>query len=113
MNQVATPIDWDPVHAEVKFLPPNYARVPSLADLEELCLVAGDPFLAGVRAYKENYFRPYYTVSRVAFSEDRTLALLKYTRHCAPLSGGGEFFLALRLEDDQWRIVGGRTLWIS
>ena len=80
---------------------------PGPADLEAVCLVAGDALPLALRARGENYFRLYYTVSRVAFSADRGLALLKYTRHCAPVSGAGEFFLALRLEEGQWRIIGG------
>lgn len=105
VNRDSVPIGKNPRPANVEFLPARSGG-------EERCLVGEDEPHIGVRS-QGGYYRAYYTVSRVAFSQDRTHALLKYSRHCAPLSGGGEFFAAFRLEGQQWQVIGGRMLWIS
>jgi hypothetical protein len=54
----------------------------------------------------------YYSFSVMVFSEDEREALVKFTHHC-PVLCGGEWIIYLNFEDNQWKIIDTRALWIS
>jgi len=109
-NKKSDPINWNPFITNAHLLPPEYNVNPRKSNKN--CLVPSEE--GNVNIYKNNKgYRSYFTVSNVVFSEDGKKAILKYSRHCAPMSGAGEFFAVFEFVDNQWKVVGGRMLWIS
>ncbi len=63
---------------------------------------------------KKCKFGTFYTVSKVVFNKSKNVALLKYSRHCAPMAGSGEFLILLKYNSEEgWVVIGGKTFWIS
>ncbi len=110
-NESAHELDWEPIITNGNRLSIKYDY--ALASRAKKCLVQRDQSHIGVRHSSGLYFRPFYSVSRVAFSEDRTEALVKYSRHCAPLSGAGEFLVLFEYRDQGWHIKAEAVLWVS
>lgn len=112
INQKSTSINWVPFITNGKLLPSEYVIGVDPGFSGKNCLVPKNKANIDVRT-NDKYMRSYYTVSKVAFSTDQKTALLKVSRHCAPMSGGSEFFVTFKFQDNQWKMVGSRTLWIS
>ncbi|MGX5174277.1 hypothetical protein ACUR5C_09680 [Aliikangiella sp. IMCC44653] len=110
-NQKSEKLNWIPVITNAQLLPSKYVDLNS-ENRDELCLVPGEEPHIGV-GRDDRFYRPYYTVSRVGFSNDGTFSIVKLSKKCAPMSGAGEFFILLKLEDNSWKYLGERTLWIS
>ena len=113
LNSSSEPIDWMPIMVAVTFLPQEFADSPNNSSTDSRCLVPRDSDGIGVYAKDGQRFRAYYTVSRVAFDERANTALVKLGYHCAPLSGAGEWLLAVSFVDNQWKVTESILLWIS
>ena len=74
------------------------------------------PFMTGVKSLSdpvENVnVAAMLVFSKPAFSRDGKRAFIYYSIMTGPLSASGDI-LALEKTEDGWKIVGGRTLWIS
>ncbi|MFL0800615.1 MAG: hypothetical protein K6L80_09220 [Agarilytica sp.] len=93
-------IAWRPIMVAIEMLPSSIHESESK---DERC---------GLTPSNRKY-RGYYTVSRVAFSQDSRSALVKYGYHCAPLSGATEQLVLLKKEGKQWVVSKGIRLWVS
>ena len=113
VNRESGPLNWTPFITNAELLPKECARQSTGVDREKLCYVNEDQPHNGLGMKNGGFFRPYYTVSRVAFSRDGRYAIVKYSYHCARLCGAREAFVTFRLQDNRWQVVGGRLLWIS
>ena len=112
INKNSSPINWTPIITNAELLPSEYVIGVDPHTTGERCLVNRDE--ANIDIMQNNkYMRSYYTISKVAFSQDRKTAILKFSRHCAPMSGAGEFFVAFKFEEKRWQMIGSRMLWIS
>ena len=113
LNEESHALNWKPIVTNAELLPDHYARKAEGKEKEDRCFVEGSKGNIGVYREGKGRYRSYYTVSKVAFSEDKTIAMLKISYLCAPLSGAGEFFITFELKDNRWHPLGGRLLWIS
>ncbi len=77
-----------------------------------MCFAAKAMPAIGV-AISGRMFRPYYSFSKVAFSEDGQFAMLKLAYACAPMTGANESIVILRKNGGTWKIEGGTRLWVS
>ncbi|MFO6422609.1 hypothetical protein [Motilimonas sp. KMU-193] len=120
-NQHPTNIDWQPIVTNGTFLPNKYlgAKIKlgknlqwNTAIRDELCFETVVTN-ANETSSKSALYRPFYSVSRVAFSQSGETALVKYSYYCAPMSGEGEFFALFNLEGQKWRMAWFQVLWIS
>ena len=112
-NVESTSLSWSPFLTNAKLLPSRYNKPARSVKQQELCLVEEGKGNISIRTKDGKGYRSYYTVSKVAFSEGGELALVKYSRHCAPLSGAGEFLVVLQFIENGWSVVSGKVLWIS
>lgn len=109
-NKTSVPIDWNPFITNAQLLTSEYNVNPHMSG--ENCFVEKKE--GNINLYKNNKgYRSYYTVSNVVFSSGGNKAILKFSRHCAPMSGAGEFFVVFEFVDKQWKVIGGKTLWVS
>ena len=113
VNQASYPLDWKPIVTNAEFLPGSFAHKPKKSEVEDRCFAENTKGNVGVYKTGKGQFRSFYTVSKVAFSKDGKVALLKVSYLCAPLSGASEFFVTFKLENGQWHPLGGLLLWIS
>jgi hypothetical protein len=109
-NEASTLINWIPFITNASLLPSRY--VTGSREDENNCFVNKEDSNVGIFKGGKGY-RAYYTVSNVAFSRDANKAIVKYSRHCAPMSGAGGFFVVFQFIENQWKVIGGRRLWIS
>jgi hypothetical protein len=112
VNKTSGPINWQPLITNATILPSEFVEGVSARSTSDRCFVNESDANINIISNGKS-FRSYYTVSRVAFSENRKKALVKVSYQCAPMSGGGEFFISFEFKEKQWKMIGGRTLWIS
>jgi hypothetical protein len=110
VNASSLPLNWTPFLTNAKFLPSHYNDGPS--QIENHCFVEEKDATIDIRS-NGSYYRSYYSISNVAFSSNNETAIVKYSRHCAPLTGAGEFIVVLQRINKQWQVIGGINLWIS
>lgn len=76
VNAASASIRYKPIMTNVVMLPGEYASRPRFSDSKERCLVDVEPDAITVKQ-GERWFRPYYSLSKVAFSSDGAQALVK------------------------------------
>ena len=114
VNKRNEPLGWRPTDKSATVLEGNFLSKPRDEEVQARCLVPTGKKTVGVAdASLSRSYRPYYSFSRVAFSRDGSLAMVKYGLACAPLSGGHEAFAILKHVGDDWVLVVSRLLWIS
>jgi len=115
VNMESHPLNWQPIVTNAVILPPTYAMKAQPGKRNERCLVEEGKGNIGIResGKGKRQYRSYYSVSKVAFSNNGKLALVKFSYLCAPLSGAGEYFVAFELRENRWHYLGSRMLWIS
>ncbi len=113
INEESHALDWQSIVTNSEFLPGSYARKAKGKEIEDRCFPGSSK--GNIDIYKEGrgQYRSYYTVSKVAFSENRKIAMLKVSYLCAPLYGGSEFFITFELKGERWHKIGSWVLWIS
>jgi len=111
-NQTSNKITWSPIIINAEFLPEEYASNLKENKSGYNCLVETGKGNVGIRTKSKEY-RSYYTISKVIFSKNKDQALLKVGKHCAPMSGAGEWLVALRKVGMEWKISGSLMFWIS
>jgi hypothetical protein len=107
-------IDWSPRNHHVRLLAGDLRAKPR-GDHEtaSMCFLADAMPAIGVANQEGRSFRPYYSFSRVAFSDDGQHAILKVAYACAPVSGAFEGLLILRRQGGTWSAASSLMLWIS
>lgn len=115
VNRESHPLNWRPIVTNAEMLPPSFAVRAKPEKINERCLVEEGKGNTGLEASGKGKgeYRSYYSVSKVAFTKNGKMALVKFSYLCAPLSGAGEFFVAFELHENKWHPIGGRMLWIS
>jgi hypothetical protein len=109
VNEQKHPLNWNPYMINAMFLNKYYANIDHNS-VENTCYV--DKRDASVEKFTlKLHLRAYYTVSKVAFSKDKTIALLKYAYHCSPRSGSGDWLVILRLEENAWHVLDYLNNW--
>jgi hypothetical protein len=112
-NQKDESLNWSPRDRRVQQLVGAYRAKPRSGDeADAMCFSAESMPAIGV-ASGGRMFRPYYSFSRIALSEDGQYAMLKLAYACAPMSGAHESILILRKSGVSWKIEGGTRLWVS
>jgi hypothetical protein len=109
VNRTHSTVDWNPTILDPLFLPEEYSLNSNHRNRDKLCLVEKGKGNVSVYTQTGQQYRSYYTVSKVAFSNDRRYAILKYSKHCSP-SGGGEFFVSFEFKDNKWQRIGYKQL---
>ena len=109
-NNKSGSLNWNPFITNAQLLPPKYNVNANFSGSN--CWVEESEANIDVTINNKSN-RSYYTVSRVGFSKNNKNAIVKLSRHCAPMSGAGEFFIAFEFVEKQWKVIGGRTLWVS
>ncbi len=109
INETQGTVNWNSGILAPVFLPEEYSLNSNHKDTDEFCLVGKEKGNVDVYTQKGRQYLSYYTVSKVAFSNDRRYALLKYSKHCAP-STGGEFFASFEFKDNKWQRIGYKEL---
>ncbi|MDH5731161.1 MAG: hypothetical protein OEZ58_19425 [Gammaproteobacteria bacterium] len=109
-NDQSYPLNWQPLITTVTLLSKEYLGKNNQSS--DLCFEKGS---GNVNIFDKigRQFRAYYSISRVAFSEDSKIALLKYSYLCAPMSGATEAFVSFTFTEGEWKLLGGYRLWIS
>jgi hypothetical protein len=110
INQQPETINWQPFLTNMTMLPAQY-NVAAKAE-GDLCFTEDGSGNVGVFNQGREY-RSYFTLSRVAFSTDRLQAMVKFSYHCAPMSGAREGFAVFTFKDHGWQQTGGWLLWVS
>lgn len=110
INAEQRPLNWMPDLINASFLKGYYANIEK-DRRDKTCYVDRRDTTIDKFTIK-SYLRAYYTVSKVAYSNDRMIALLKYTYHCSPKSGAGDWLVTLRFEDNNWQVVGAINHWL-
>ena len=108
------PLGWRPSERSVVVLEGAFFAKPRDKEVGEMCLSPTGKGTIGVAdASLRRSYRPYYSLSRVAFNPDKSLAMVKYGLACAPMSGGHEALAVFKRTGESWVLVGGQLLWIS
>ncbi len=115
VNEKSHPLIWQPLVTNAEKLPPSFAIKAKPDKRNERCLVQEGKGNIGLGAPSKGKgeYRSYYSISKVAFTNNGEIALVKFSYLCAPLSGAGEFFVSFELRGNRWHPIGGRMLWIS
>ncbi len=115
VNRESHPLNWKPIVTNAEMLPSVFAIKAKPEKRNERCLVESGKGNIGIgeSSKGKSEYRSYYSVSKVAFTKNGRMALVKFSYLCAPLSGAGEFFVAFELRENRWHPIGGRMLWIS
>ncbi len=114
VNEISHPLNWKPLVTNAVLLPASYAKNAEPKERDSRCLVHEGEGNIGIGSKTgKGAYRSYYSVSKVAFSSDNKLALVKFSYLCAPLSGAGESFAAFELREKQWHLIGVKRLWVS
>jgi hypothetical protein len=112
VNQKSIPINWKPLITNTQLLHFKYPDDQKSSSLNEECFRSKNE--TSIEDSTGNRIvRPYYTVSRVAFTPDGKNSLLKVSFNCAVLGGGGEYFAAFGFKNNQWEVIGLWRLSIS
>lgn len=108
-------LDWRLSDTRVRVMSGGYRAKSRGGEVKAMCFSeeAGRPSGVGTGANGESQFRPCCSFSKVVFSEDRNIAIIKITFPCAPMSGAHESQLHLRKSEGSWRIKSGRKSWVS
>ena len=109
VNKFNRPINWKSTILDPIFLPEEYTLNSNNKNRDELCLVEEGQGNIDMYTNTGQQYRSYYTVSKVAFSQDRRYALVKYSKHCAMLSGG-EFLASFEFKNNKWNLIGYKVL---
>jgi hypothetical protein len=112
VNQKSELLSWKPIMVNVEYLPQEYAGKLSEDPQGYDCLVPLEEGSVGI-SQKGQAYRPYYSISKVAFTDDNEFALVKLGYHCAPMSGAGEWLICLRKVGLEWKLVWSLNFWIS
>ncbi len=111
INQESNPVKWNPLNFQPNYLPAKWVALTK-NNFKELCLVE-DRSLCIDQGYQDKCYRPYHSISKVAFSDDQTVALVKVGYNCAPLSGAHESVYIFKLKDGKWVFDKEILYWIS
>jgi len=111
VNEMSTALGWQPFITNVEMLPVEYANLTHKEG--EHCFDRNGHGNVNIYSKDGRAFRSYYSISKPAFSEDGEYALIKYSIHCAPLSGAGEGFAVFQFKQQRWQLIGGRRIWVS
>jgi hypothetical protein len=107
-------IDWSPRDHRVYLLAGNLRAKPrGEHETSSMCFLSDGMPAIGVADQEGRSFRPYYSFSRVAFSDDGQHAILKLAYACAPVSGAFEALLILRRQGRTWSAESSSMIWIS
>lgn len=109
INEHKHPLNWHPYMINAMFLNEYYANIDHNR-VEKTCYVNKRDTTVDKFTVKP-HLRAYYTVSKVAFSKDKKIALLKYAYHCSPRSGSGDWLVILRLEENAWQVLDYLNNW--
>lgn len=110
INSDPGPLNWMSDLINVRFMKGYYANIEN-EHLDKTCYV--DRRDTTIEKFTiKSYLRAYYTVSKVAYSKDKKIALLKYTYHCSPKSGAGDWLVTLQIEDNNWQVIDSINHWI-
>jgi len=101
VNKNSQSLNWNPLITNSEFLSTNYVYNPKNTDPRKHCFD------------EDNNYRSYYTLSKVAFSKNNKIALIKFSYLCATLGGAGEFFVTFEFKNSRWQTLGVELLWIS
>jgi len=115
VNGESYPLNWQPIITNAEMLPPSFVIKAKPENKYERCLVEGGKGSIGISesGREKGEYRSYYVISKVAFTMNGKMALVKISYLCAPLSGAGEFFASFQFRENGWHPIGGRMLWIS
>jgi len=109
VNKTNRHVNWKSAILDPIFLQEEYTLNSNNKNTDELCLVEEGQGNVDMYTNTGKQYRSYYTVSKVAFSKDRRYALVKYSKHCAPLSGG-EFLASFEFKNNKWNLIGYKVL---
>jgi len=112
VNHKSMPINWKPLITNTQLLRFKNSDDQKSNSQNEECYSSINESNSENSA-ESRRIRPYYSVSRVAFTPDGKNALLKVSFNCALLGGGGEYFAAFGFKDNQWEVIGLWRLSIS
>lgn len=105
INKSPQDLIWIPDRIDAILLPSHFSNITANT-IEKMCFIdKRDTNIADFALKKQ--LRAYYTVSKIAFSKDKKIALLKYGYHCSPRSGSGDWLVTLKFKDDDWQMLGG------
>ena len=98
---------------EKKFPTRNNYTLISLEELKKSFAYVFDDDINWDKFYKEHpKSRGIYTFSRVGFNRNSSQAFVFVTHWCRSLCGEGNFYL-LEKENEEWKVVKTRMIWIS
>ena len=98
---------------EKKFPTRNNYTLISLDELKKSFAYVFDDDINWDKFYQEHpKSRGIYTFSRVGFNRQGSQALVFVTNWCRSLCGEGNFYL-LEKENEEWKVVENRMIWIS